>query len=177
MSGQQRLPVEVDPYRMAELGRQYSGQIEIGSMKRLLPLLESAKGQVDVELHFDIDETGTKYLQGYLRADLELMCQRCLESMEFPLNTEFRLALIKSDSEAERLSGTYEPLVVETTPLYIQDVLEDEILLSLPTIPMHEPGACSIQPLMKQTELAEQHDEETEKTNPFAVLEKLKKDH
>ena len=162
---------------MAELGRQYSGQLTIGSMKRLLPLLESAQGVVDVELGFDIDETGTKYLHGKLRAELELKCQRCLESMVFPLNSEFRLALIQDDSEAERLSGDYEPLVVATTPLHLQDVLEDEIILCIPHIPMHEQGVCSIQPLMDETELAEQHDEEMEKTNPFAVLEKLKKDH
>ena len=177
MSGQQRLPIEMDPFRMAEQGRRFSGQIEIGHLKRLLPLLESSEGTVDVELAFDIDEIGIRYLQGHLAARLELRCQRCLEAMEYPLESDFLLAIIQSDGEAERLPGTYEPLVVETTPLHIQDVIEDELLLSIPQIPMHTDEACGDQYMAEETDLAEQQEEQTDKVNPFAVLEKLKKDH
>ena len=177
MSGQQRLPVEVDPFRMADQGRQFSGQIKLGSLKRLVPMLESAEGQFDIELGFDVDEVGIKYLYGSLQAVLALKCQRCLESMQFPLQSEFKLALIHSEAEAERLPETYEPLVVETIPMHILDMLEDEILLSVPHIPMHEESECMIQPSMTETELAEQQDEDEPKENPFAVLEKLKKDH
>ncbi len=162
---------------MAEIGRRFTGQLEIGSLKRLLPLLDSAAGSVDVELGFDVDEAGIKNLHGTLQATLILRCQRCLEAMEYPLKSEFHLAIIQSDSEAERLPETYEPLVVESTPMHIMDVIEDEILLSLPHIPMHEEGTCSIEPVAGETELEEQQEVGEAKPNPFAVLEKLKKDH
>lgn len=177
MSGQQRLPVEVDPFRMAEQGRQFKGLVKIGSLKRLVPLLESADGQFEVELAFDVDEIGIKYVCGTLQAVLEMKCQRCLELMQLPLNSEFQLALVESEVEAEQLPETYEPLVVDASPIHLLDMLEDEILLSLPQIPMHSESECSIQPKEMNKELAEQPDRETGNTNPFAVLGKLKKDH
>lgn len=175
MSGQQRLPLELDPFRMAELGRQFTGKVEISSLKRLLPVLESATGQIDVELQFDIDEGGIRYLHGKLATSLVLKCQRCLTAMEFPLRNEFWLAFVQSDSEAEHLPEQYEPQLVETTPIHVLDMLEDEILLSLPHIPLHSNASCSIQQFSDEDELAEQRDEVV--TNPFAILGKLKKDH
>ncbi len=177
MSGQQRLPVEVDPFRMAEQGRQFKGKVEIGSLKRLVPLLESAEGQFDVELGFDVDEIGIKYLYGNLQAELELRCQRCLEKMRYPLNSEFKLALVESEAAVDQLPEGYEPLLVETAPMHILDMLEDEILLVVPQIPVHDESECSIAALVSERELAEQPDEDEPKENPFAVLEKLKKDH
>lgn len=177
MSGQQRLPLEVDPYRMAELGRRFKGKVEIGVFKRLLPMLESTTGSIDVELAFDIDESGIRYLHGKLETTLVLKCQRCLEALDYPLHSEFRLALVQSDSEAGRLPEQYEPLVVETTPLHVLDMIEDEILLSIPNIPMHDEASCSIRPFSEENELDEQQEGDDVKENPFAVLEKLKKDH
>jgi len=177
MSGQQRLPLEVDPFRMAELGRRFEGNVEIRTLKRLLPLLESTTGSIDVELEFDIDEGGIKYLQGKLQTSLVLKCQRCLEAMDYPLQNEFRLALVHSDSEAERLPEQYEPQIVETTPMHMLDMIENEILISIPHIPMHDEALCSIKQFSNENELVEQRDEASVKANPFAVLEKLKKDH
>lgn len=177
MSGQQRLPLEVDPFRMAELGRHMIGKIKIGTLKRLRPLLESTTGTVDVELKFDIDEGGISYLHGKLETTLVLICQRCLKAMDYPLQNEFRLALVHSDAEAERLPEEYDPQIVETTPMHMLDMIEDEILLSLPNIPMHDKAVCSIRPIHENIELVGQQKEASVKTNPFAVLEKLKKDH
>ncbi len=175
MSGQQRLPLELDPFRMADLGRRFSGKVEISSLKRLLPVLESTTGCVDVELQFDIDEVGIRYLHGKLATDLVLKCQRCLTAMEFPLRNEFWLAFIQNDIEAEHLPEQYEPQLVESTPMRVLDMLEDEILLSIPYIPVHSDASCSNQQFSNEDELAEQRDEVV--ANPFAILGKLKKDH
>ncbi|MDH5444653.1 MAG: YceD family protein [Gammaproteobacteria bacterium] len=177
MSGQQRLPIELDPFRMAEQGRQFSSPVRIKQFKRLLPLLESDEGNVDVELQFEVDEIGMRILRGHLKANLILQCQRCLAKMDYPLESDFHLAIIQSDGEVERLPETYEPLVVESTPMHVLDVIEDEILLSIPQVPMHGENDCIAQPTKDKTELAEQHANGETKENPFAVLEKLKKDH
>ena len=177
MSGQHRLPLEVDPFRMAELGRCMSGKIKLDTLKRLLPLLESTTGTIDVELEFGIDEGGISHLHGKLETTLTLKCQRCLQAMDYPLQNEFRLALVHSDGEAERLPEQYEPQIVETTPMHMLDMIEDEILLSIPHIPMHDEALCSVRPVHDKAELVEQQEGVSVKTNPFAVLEKLKKDH
>jgi len=162
---------------MADIGRCMVGKVEIGALKRLLPLLESTTGSIDVELEFNIDEGGIRYLHGKLNTNLALRCQRCLEVMDYPLQNEFRLALVRSDSEAERLPEQYEPLLVETTPVHMLDMIEDEILLAVPHIPLHDESLCSIKQFSDENELIEQQADKSVKANPFAVLEKLKKDH
>jgi uncharacterized protein len=52
--------------------------------------------------------------------------------------------------------------------LNVLDLLEEEILLSLPIAPKHELGACQV------TDGENVHQEEK---NPFAVLAKLKRNH
>lgn len=160
---------------MAELGRRFTGKVALGALKRLRPLLESAEGNVDVELTFGIDESGIRYLRGRLAALLTLTCQRCLGPLEYPIENEFQLALVQSDSEVSSLPEQYEPLLVETTPLHMLDMLEDEILLSIPHIPSHSEEACTIRTYVDAGGEAEQQNEARD--NPFAVLEKLKKDH
>ncbi len=176
MSGQQSLPLELDPFRMAELGRHFTGNVALKVFKRLIPLLESTTGSIDVELKFGVDEDGIYTLHGTLDTMLVLKCQRCLMAMNFPLQNKFQLALVKSDSEAGQLPERYEAQIVETTPMRIMDMLEDEILLSIPHIPMHNKASCSTQPFRDENNLAEQQQEKV-KPNPFAVLEKLKKNH
>lgn len=176
MSGQQRLPLEVDPFRLAEAGRRISGRLELASLKRVLPLLESTTADVDVNLEFNIDAGGIRYMHGTLETILALKCQRCLENMRLPVQSEFRLALVENDAAIEQLPETYEPLLVETTPIRLYEVLEDELLLAIPMIPMHDESECSAQAFNDENELAERQEEEV-KPNPFAVLEKLKRDH
>jgi len=177
MSGQQRLPLEIDPFRMAEVGRLMAGKVEITTLKRLLPLLESTTGYIDIELEFNIDEGGVRYMHGKIATTLVLKCQRCMEAMDLPLQNEFSLAFVHSESEAELLPEQYEPQIVESTPVHLMDMLEDEILLSLPQIPMHDEAECSIQSFNDENELVEQQSEKEDKPNPFAVLEKLKRDN
>ncbi len=175
MSGQQRLPLEIDPFLMAEMGRRFIGDVELSVFKRVLPLLESTSGNVDIELVFGIDEGGISYLNGKLKTMLVLSCQRCLTAMDFPVQNEFRLAIVRNNCEAEQLPEHYEPVIVETTPMHMMDMIEDEILLSIPHIPMHDEALCLIKPFSDKDNLAEQQKEV--RPNPFAVLEKLKKDH
>lgn len=172
----ERLPVELDPFRMAELGRQFKGCIDFKQMQRLLPALESKQGQVETELTFDIDGQGIAFLQGEIRAELVLLCQRCLGEMQFPVVTEFRLALLRHESEVEQLSEEYEPLIVTTVPVRLAEILEDELLLALPGIPKHNMNEC-LSPDLTREEETQQDDESAIKLNPFAALADLKKEH
>lgn len=174
MSGRQdRLPVEVDPFRMAEQGRQIQGLIEFKQLKRLEPLLDSKTGHLDVELKFGIDARGTRRLSGRIEGMVSLTCQRCLSEMNFSLANEFNLALLKHESEIAQLGEEYEPLILESTPVRLAEIIEDEVLLAIPQIPMHEFNDC---PASKYGE-TEKDTEQEDNQNPFAVLADLKKDN
>lgn len=166
----QRLPVRVDPFRLAETERVLEGGLEISKMPRLSKLAKQAAGQVECELKFH-KTAGDCYLSGRLEAVLRLTCQRCLEDFELPVTSEFSLLLVESDSMAERVQDYAEPLIIENDELDIATFVEDELLLSIPGIPRHENmEACRGYEIPAATETIE----EPEKQNPFAVLEQLK---
>ena len=178
----QRLPVEVDPFRLVDQGRIYEGKIPIGDYPRLKELLFDHGGKgiddtlVDVKLEFTKTDTGLAVINGYIKTVLEMPCQRCLKAENVPLETELKVVLVASDEQAERLQEGYDTWLVEEHRLFIQDFIEDEILLALPFVVVHE--ACETESVSavvdnhlsddKQNEYAQ------EKKNPFAVLKDLK---
>ena len=168
---QQRLPHQIDPFRLAEAGSLLSGEIPLNQMRRLCDLLANDKGQIQVTLQFDVDELGVPCVQGRLQVELELTCQRCLEAYRFVVDHPIALAWVHSEAEIEKLPTRYEPYLVESTPLMLRDVLEDELLLALPSVPMHPVEACKVkvEPVVENEPATEEQRE-----NPFSVLASLK---
>lgn len=165
MSGQ--LPDTVKPFSLAENGQTLGGEIALAKMQRLAGLLSSNQGTVEASLDFGLDEQGIPYLKGHVKATLELICQRCMQSMQYPLDTTVNLAIAHSATEAERLPTHYEPLVVESPILSLVSVIEDELILVLPIVAMHDEVDCKAAKTVAVGSAVE-------KPNPFAVLAKLK---
>ncbi len=170
---QDRLPVQVDPYRLAEQGREYEGVLPLRHMKRLAPMLATDEGEVSVSLRFGIDEMGVHFLEGSIRADLVVLCQRCLEEMRLPVETDLALGFVDSTAEADRLPGGYEPYIVESVPMALIDMIEEELILSLPQIPMHELQNCPAQAYLEAPDKTQQ--DKTGQETPFQKLADLKK--
>ncbi len=162
---------------MVEARRVLEGVFPLAEMARLLESVQTAHGEVSVSLEFGVDVEGVRYMRGRLRAAVELECQRCLDGMAFPIDSEFALALVRNMVEAENLPSHYEPLLLDGEPLFLRDVIEDELLLALPIVAKHAEGVCELalaaDVLADGTET--EHDS-TEKPNPFSVLADLKID-
>jgi len=174
-----RLPVHIDPLRMAESRRLLEGSIALAEMVRLGESLQDTQGEVSISLEFGIDNEGIRFIHGHVQAEVSLICQRCLETMRYPLDSEFMLGLVRSTTEAENLPSHYEPLLVDDEPLFLRDIIEDELLLALPIVAMHAPEECSAELNSAPQSEQAQEDEDTGTTagdNPFAVLADLKKD-
>jgi len=174
---QERLPIQVDPFRLAEAGRLMDGDILLSQFKRLQPLLVSDQGRVQVELAFGVDPMGVPNLTGRIRVDLQLICQRCLQPMNWQIDNEVALAFVRHEAEEAAVPGPYEPYLVESVPVYLTDIIEDEVLLALPQIPRHPLAVCPARNMIQ-----EERPDKVESTavaehqakNPFDVLVKLK---
>lgn len=168
------LPVRFDPFRLAERGEHVVGTVALGTMERLAAFPAETHGNAEVELSFATDRDGQAFVQGHVRCELRLTCQRCLEPMRLPIDSEFRLGFVSDEVQAERLSSEYEPYEVGDEPVFLKDLIEDELILSLPVIPRHDPGSCAAA-MPEQTD-GDRNEESgaQEKVNPFAVLAKLK---
>lgn len=103
-----------------------------------------------------------------------LACQRCLQPFEVPLGLARRIRFVRGESQAEALDAESDDDVLALSrSLDLRELVEDELLLALPLVPRH--GQCP-QPLPMSTDDAApaDADTDTERANPFAVLQALK---
>ena len=164
----------IEPLSLAEKGRTLSGRLAVSGMDRLCQSLYSGKGDVDVSLHFDKDEVGQPNVSGRIETRLQMTCQRCMEVMELPVVAQVRLGLVRTQGQAEALPENYDPLLLSEEPISAADIVEDELILALPLVALHELKDCPA------ADSVSGHDEQNEpvpqRENPFAVLAELKKE-
>lgn len=157
---------------MVSARRSFEGTLPIETLSRLCEMLAGTDGLLQYELDFGRDELGISYVDVHVRASLVLTCQRTLEPFTLPVAVDTRLGLIRRERDEAGLPPDCEPLLVaEDGRLNPADVIEDELLLALPLVPVnpdsslpddlkgHEPDAAG----------------EGRSESPFAVLRELKK--
>lgn len=165
-----RLPDYIDPVRFADMGNALAGTVSFSRMRRLTDAVADPSGAANVELQFDVDAQGTRVVQGRVRTDVTLICQRCLQPMVWTVDAEVNLGVVASEQGAEQLPEVYDPLLVGDDPVSLAELVEDEILLALPVFPRHEPAACEA----AVGDTREDEASPADKPNPFAVLARLK---
>jgi len=186
----QRLPVDVDPFRLVEQGRKLHGKLAVSEFPRLQDLLcESMETDdqelVDIELAFKRSETGLPLVTGSIRCKLDMSCQRCLNVVKTPFYSELCVVFVSSDAQANNLQEGYDTWLVEDGRLFLKDFIEDEILLALPVVIAHDlendQQRLQCKPQKALIEVLPGHvdqvDEDTQKENPFDVLKDLKLDN
>lgn len=180
MSGQhQRLPLEVDPFRLATREDHLQGAIPLKQMKRLISALSSDEGEVFIDAFFSVDINHVTKLTGQIKTDAKLICQRCMGEMELPIALDFELAFVRSEAEMEILPEGYDTTLIEDTPVMLSDIIEDEILLALPAIPKHLDKDCSSDNVAEDWNSQHANETNTENVkqdNPFDILASLKTD-
>ena len=145
------------------------GSVAVSVLDRLLPVLVSDEGELQVEMELGKDPEGTRYLKGSIQGEVILKCQRCLDKMTLPLDLGFRLGLVTSDAAAEALPEWYDPMVVTAEPAHIADVIAEEVLLAIPIVPKHSNKVDCLEFVKDYTP-----PEREQRKNPFAVLAGLK---
>ena len=89
------------------------------------------------------DAAGRLALGITVNGDVPVTCQRCLEEFAYPVARETVAVLARSEQEADALDATSDDeVLVADHPLDAVALVEDELLLTLPFAPMHEPGTC-----------------------------------
>lgn len=169
------IPAHIEPRRLVDRGIVLKGPVSAAKMSRLNALLAAPAGDVQVELEFGRDEQRIAMMRGHYRVDATLICQRCLEPVEIPLNSRCEVGFVENDEAARTLPRQYEPVILDDESLDLISLIEDELLLALPAVPMHPTGTCQHPPGF-QSDDAGQPEEEASKPNPFSVLAKLKRD-
>lgn len=164
------LPLKVDPFRFADQSLSLSGTLLVKDMSRLHSHLSSTEGKAAVDLQFGIDQEGIRYVKGHVTTGLMLACQRCLNSFKYEIISDFLLGIVHTEKEADKLPDRYDPLLVPDLSLILSEMIEDELLINLPIVPMHSVDDC----MAKQAFELYANDAVAEKENPFKVIESLR---
>ena len=158
-------PVFFNPLVLVEQQGSLDGQLEVKDMKRLAEIIQDDSGTIDYHLQLGRDEFEFPYIKGYFKTTLKLVCQRCLNPFDLRLRSEMSIGMALSEEEIERLPRHYEPLLLTTEQVSLLTLIEDEVLLSVPMVPVHEDDACQASGLIEGSK--------PERENPFAELKKL----
>lgn len=168
------LPEFLDLARLTRQPLELAGRVRMKAMPRLNAILSGAAGDPALVLHAVDEGNGRVSVRGGIEAELPLTCQRCLEPMTQPVSAEFRLIWVRSDSEAAALE-TEEPLLSPDGRVNLAELVEDELLLAAPSVPMHENARCKASKQEKVPQTGELKSKIGQTQNPFAVLEQLKR--
>lgn len=167
---QTQLPETLDFVRQVERNRTIEGEYPLPKFTRLCEALTSNEGTIKVKLVFG-HTVGFASLKGAVSAKLLVECQRCLKPLETEVVGSFKFALVNSEEDFDLLPDELEPYILEGDEQSIIELIEDELLLSLPMVTVHD-NACS--EVLNKQEKAKQAEKEA--SHPFAALKALKND-
>jgi len=131
-----------------------------------LPIEWSARG----ELRSAAGRPDEVWLHLRAHAALPLVCQRCLEPVEVPLDVERRFRFVTDEATAlAEDDESDEDVLVQDRAFDLVNLVEDELLMEMPAVPRHEVCPVPVGPAA-----AAQPQGDPGKPNPFAVLQGLK---
>lgn len=170
-----KIPRTVDPAKSAQKRLDYQGIIQVSLMKRLAEFTEGVKRDAEVTLSFELDEQRLVVISGKANVEVDLECQRCNEIFAHLCEVEFTTTPVYSEKSEQDAPEEYDLVDLnEYGELDLIKLVEDEFILELPQIPMHDESECSVQSNnMVFGDLPEEVLEE--KPNPFDVLKNLKR--
>jgi uncharacterized protein len=154
MSGPAGAPVvlTVDALQLARQNQTTEGGFEPSQLGRIADYLFSPKGSVQFRISGAYDERRRATLRCIITGYLELTCQRCLGPMQFQLATDSVLVVVpdeKSMSAPDEEDDEVD-FIVAAPRFDVVNLIEDEIILSLPLAPRHAEGECTASTGAKQ---------------------------
>ncbi|MHB8820743.1 MAG: YceD family protein, partial [Pseudomonadaceae bacterium] len=158
------IPPHIDPRKFADRAASLQGELNLSQLQRLAESLEDDQGVVRASFAFGRDEQRTVVIHSQLDVDVKMICQRCLEPVVLPIHSECDYAVVNEGSSSQHLPKGYDVLEVGEDPLDLLALVEDELLLALPIVPLHDPEIC--QPPVGPDEPEPSEDEVT-RSNPF----------
>lgn len=136
---------QFDALEAVRLQQEFSGELPLAVLTRFTEGLPAQEGVVAWHVQGLEGRFGERLLRVHVKAAPLVVCQRCLGSFSWPIDTITQLQLVSSEAEL----GEFDPLgddeldegydkVVGSHQFDLQSEIESELILALPYIPKHE---------------------------------------
>lgn len=152
----------IDTQDFARNHSEISGEVPVSGMERLTDLLADSQGVLHYALRGYSDKDGELYLDVEVEGVCQLLCQRCLQALAYPVAIHSRL-LLQAEDDLMQEEDDAPDSIAPDRHLDVLALLEDEVLLSLPIAPRHAECVAVYRQADQGGEL-----------HPFAALGQLK---
>lgn len=134
----------VDPYQYATQSRDVASKLSRLDLPRFSELAEFDESGVTYTMTFFYDEEKRCCIQGNAKVSIKLKCYRCLQMYPYTIDTNFQLYTVENDV-TNNLSKQLEVVVMKNGLVSLVNIVEDELILSLPLAQVHAENdpACS----------------------------------
>jgi uncharacterized protein len=133
---------------LASRSEHYRDTVPVSDMARLTDVLhpdfELQDKKLDLQIEFLGGMQGFPELSGHIGGSLEIVCQRCLGSLEWPVEIDFRLVVISSEEDFDEVAEPFDTVIAGEHGIRLSEIVEDELLGSLPLAPMHDEDDCKL---------------------------------
>jgi uncharacterized protein len=150
--------------------------IPLAELPRVSHELPAADGEARGSVKFS-RERGLAVADLEVSAQPEVVCQRCMLPMRWPVTVKTRIALVSDYNAADRVPEGLEVFLVEADSVSVRDLVDEEILLALPHVARHAEGSECADSEMRlpgqEADAEEAADAQVQK--PFAQLGELLK--
>jgi uncharacterized protein len=157
----------IDPARFAQAGSCLTGSVAPAQLPRVAQVLFDESGTVGYRIEGALTFKGEPELRVDLAIDLVLPCQRCLERLPIQLTVARTLVLSRGLDELAAVEDEEDDIdaIPLVSTLDVLDLIDQEVMLSLPIAPRHPDGECD----------ARHEGDPAPQASPFSVLSQLKR--
>lgn len=137
-----------DAFQLVRQRQEFGGVIDARTLPRVVDRLAGAEA---VPLAWRIagtaDASGRPAVAVAIEGGVPLECQGCLQAFTWPVQQRTLLLLARDEAELGRLDALDEhEVVLASAPLDARELVEDELLLTLPFAPRCTRTDCGVQP-------------------------------
>lgn len=175
-------PMKLDVAAFATAAAEIEGEWPLSSMERIAEMVppeavdataEPVRWRLAGERRTPRGGNAEIWLRLGADTHVALQCQRCLQPVSLPIEVDSSFRFVPDEATAEAIDAdAEEDILVLTRSLNTHELTEDELLLALPVVALHE--VCP-DPLPVPEEESGTLEAEDEQPHPFAALEALKR--
>jgi uncharacterized protein len=156
--------IVINSLAFAQNANSLQGELPIAGLTRLLDKLVDSTGSVSYRVDGQLGPRNRPQLLLQLNGVLSVCCQRCLDGIDYPIEVRSVLEFVNDEEDLtqEEIEDDSKDFLPAQSELDVAALIEDEIILDLPSAPRHE--SCALPDAGQGTG----------KTSPFSVLQSLK---
>jgi uncharacterized protein len=128
-------PLDIDRLSRGEAEIEFD--VPLAELPRLKSRIAGVGGSVRGTARFG-QQSGFAVAELSLAGAARLQCQRCMRPMELAIDSTTHVALIAAEADAPEVPEELEPVLLHEGRISAGELVEEELLLALPIVPLHE---------------------------------------